>query len=154
MWQRLPQRDAHVLVRDLAQRHSYRDQYHIGFSVPLSPERPADDAAGVEIQHHREVQPAFLSPDVGEVGDPALVGSGRLELPIQQVRGDRVLGSRAVVERQPAPLAARLQARSPHQAGHPMLAAGITPGAQVAPHARTALGAIALIEAGTVLLHS
>ena len=39
---------------------------------------PADDFAAVEVQDGRQVKPAFLGLDIGEVGHPELVGRGGL----------------------------------------------------------------------------
>jgi len=78
---------------------------------PPSPglDRPTDDLAVEQIEYDRRVEPAFVRPDVGEVGRPCLIGWRRGEIPIQQVRRHRqCVGSGAVNEE---PLAARRTAR-------------------------------------------
>jgi hypothetical protein len=47
--------------------------------------RAADHAARLQIQVGGEVQVALGGQDLGEVGDPALVRAGGLELAIEQV---------------------------------------------------------------------
>jgi len=42
----------------------------------------ADDTAGVEIDDDGEVGETFLSPDVGDVGDPGPVWHVHVELPV------------------------------------------------------------------------
>jgi len=37
--------------------------------------RPADDLAAMQIQYGGEVKPAFAGGDVGQVGEPNLIGS-------------------------------------------------------------------------------
>ena len=111
---------------------------------------PADDPAREQVQHDRQVQPALGRPDVGEVGHPALVRRRRLELPIQHVRCDRAPAAR------PRPRAADAAGGAPCR---PARASGarrdggrsVSPVAQIAPHARTAVGAVALLEAGADL---
>src|SRR5215831_13756100 len=55
-----------------------------GFERELGPqmlfERPTDDHAREGIQHDGEKDEGFLQPDVGDVGDPNLVDSGRDEI--------------------------------------------------------------------------
>jgi hypothetical protein len=109
--------------------------------------RPADHAPRVQIQHHGEVQPAFRSPDVREVGHPALVRRCCHELPSQQVRCDRALGPTTVVYRQATSLVAGLKARHKHQPRHAVDAAAKAPIVQIAHNAPTAVGAVALLEA-------
>ena len=47
---------------------------------------PADDMAGMQIQDHREIQPAFSGPYIAYVARPFLIGLVRFEVPVQQVR--------------------------------------------------------------------
>jgi hypothetical protein len=51
-------------------------------------DRPADDAARMQIQDHRQIQPALSGPDVADIASPFLVRLGRTEIPIQQVWRD------------------------------------------------------------------
>ncbi len=50
-------------------------------------QRPADDLPIEEVQHHRQVEPAFIGPDIGQVRRPDPVWRCRREVPSQQVRG-------------------------------------------------------------------
>src|ERR1700690_1536767 len=115
--------------------------------------RPTHHASREQIQHDREVQPAFLRPDVREIRYPALVGRRRLELPIQQVRCNRMLRPHTRVAREPASLAAGLQAPRKHQPCNSVLAAAMAPGDQITPHARTPIRPVALLEAVTDRSH-
>ncbi len=42
-----------------------------------------------EIQDHREIEPAHLRPNVGDITDPALVRPGHFELAVEQIRSHR-----------------------------------------------------------------
>ena len=46
---------------------------------------PADDGPRVEIEHHREIQPALVGPDVGDVAGPDPVRLVDRELPIERM---------------------------------------------------------------------
>jgi hypothetical protein len=46
-------------------------------------ERPADHLATERIEHDREIDEGFAEPDIGDVGDPDLVDTGRLETACQ-----------------------------------------------------------------------
>ena len=48
---------------------------------------PPDDAAGVRVEHERDVDPSGPRPDVGEVGDPELVRAEPREVPVDEVGG-------------------------------------------------------------------
>jgi hypothetical protein len=53
--------------------------------------RPADDTAGVEVDHDRQIGKAFQRPDVGDVGDPDAIRSAilsRLKLDDDPASGD------------------------------------------------------------------
>ena len=52
---------------------------------------PANDLPGIEIDDRCQEQPALPGADIGDVRDPALVGSGRCEVLLQQIRGDRLV---------------------------------------------------------------
>jgi len=43
------------------------------------------------VQNDGDVKPAFSGPDGGEIGQPLLVGGGRLEIPVEDVVGDLTL---------------------------------------------------------------
>lgn len=84
--------------------------------------RPADNLAGVHVEDGGEVEPAFAGRDVGQVGEPDLVGSRRLEVPGQPVGRD---GIAVTAVRRPG---ATRQGRQSPQAGaaHQPLHAGST----------------------------
>src|SRR5690606_38966600 len=111
-----------------------------------------DDAPREQIQHHRKVQPTLARPDVRKVRHPALVWSGGLELPIQQVRGNAALWTGSAIHGQTAPLAAGLKARCKHQPRHAVDAASIAPIPKVSHNPRAAVGAVAEPEALADLL--
>jgi hypothetical protein len=52
---------------------------------------PTDDLAAVEVEDGGEVKPAGRSGNVGDIGDPDLVGSGGLGRLGQAVGGDGVV---------------------------------------------------------------
>ena len=61
-----------------------------GQRIPLHviTERPADDAAGVQIKDDGQIQPAFTGPDVAYITGPFWVRAIRSEVLIQQVGRD------------------------------------------------------------------
>jgi hypothetical protein len=48
----------------------------------------ADHAPGVQIQDHRQIEPALAGPDIADVARPFLIGPVRSEVAPKQVRGD------------------------------------------------------------------
>lgn len=66
--------------------HQQRLQHDIRCLTALH--RPADNRAGIEIDHHREIGEAFVGPDVGDVRDPRLVRTSNVELTVQSVVDD------------------------------------------------------------------
>lgn len=50
---------------------------------------PAHVLAGVQVQHHRQVQPAAALTDLGDVAHPGVVGAARVEAQRQHTSGDR-----------------------------------------------------------------
>ncbi len=46
---------------------------------------PADDAPAEDVEHHSKIEEAGRGRDVGNVGDPQMVGRRRLEVAIDQV---------------------------------------------------------------------
>ncbi len=49
---------------------------------------PAYDAPGVQVQDHRQIEPAFPGPDIADVSCPFLIGLIGSEIALQQVRCD------------------------------------------------------------------
>ena len=82
---------------------------------------PAHRAAGVEVEHEGEIEPALRRRDVGQVGQPDPVWRLRREVALEQVGRDRE-GMPAVRRpTEPAP-ASRRQAHAAHQPCHPLAA--------------------------------
>ncbi len=67
--------------------HRQRIGHDVGRHARL--DRPAHDLAVEEIQNDRQVQPAFIGPDVREIGAPSLVRRRRLEVSVEQIRRHR-----------------------------------------------------------------
>ena len=61
---------------------------------------PADDAPGVKVQDHRQIEPALPGPDVADVTRPFLIGLIGSEIALKQVWGDveRVIAVRRRLE--------------------------------------------------------
>ena len=49
---------------------------------------PADDAAGIEVEYCRQIQPTLVSRDVGDVSQPGLVDLGGGEVLLKPLEGD------------------------------------------------------------------
>lgn len=47
--------------------------------------RPPDYPTGMEIHHHRQIQPTLPGPDIGDVRDPSLVRPGHGELAVETI---------------------------------------------------------------------
>ena len=59
-------------IRSLPQRH--QDGLQDELSVLAGAHRPTNNATRVEVHHNDQIQPAFRSSDVRDVGDPLGVG--------------------------------------------------------------------------------
>ena len=70
----------------MADRHRQRLLREITGKPRL--QRPADHGAGVEVEDHRQIEPALRGPDIGDVPSPYLVGLRDRELAIEHVRRD------------------------------------------------------------------
>lgn len=68
--------------RAFMQRLFQRVEHEIGVHRTTDP--PADDAPGKPVDVEGHLQPALPSRDMGEVRAPELIGSMRLELPVDQ----------------------------------------------------------------------
>jgi hypothetical protein len=68
------------------------DRHHQGIGdelrCHLCTHRPADHASREQIDDDSHIEPTFCRPNIGEVGDPFAVGSGRLEGAVEYVRSD------------------------------------------------------------------
>lgn len=105
--------------------------------------RPADHRPGVKIENHRQIQPAFPGPDIGDVGHPSNIGLLDRKFPLQAAGRESVRLSSSIsgllVSSQ------RLDPVLPHQARHSMLAAGLAVFPGVAQYPRAAVTPLALL---------
>lgn len=86
---------------------------------------PADDAAGVGVDHDGEVEESFPGAQVGDIGDPQPVRCGGGELPLDQVRRGR--GSCGLAARLAAsPAVGALNAGQAHQSRHRLAVPPVT----------------------------
>ena len=63
-------------------------QHDLGAQMRL--DAPADDLARPHVEHDRQVQETGPGRDVGDVGDPELIGSVGFELALHQIVADRL----------------------------------------------------------------
>ena len=80
-------------------------------------DRPADDAAGVDVEDGGAVDPALAGAVLGDVGEPQLVRPVGTELPLHPVLPHRLGGSRVA----PAAAVNTLQAGQAEQPPHPFV---------------------------------
>jgi len=70
--------------RSLMQSHAQRVEHE---RCPhMRGELPADDPPAAGVDHETEEDQALPAAQVGEVGKPQLVGAGRAELPLNEIR--------------------------------------------------------------------
>ena len=122
----------------LTDRHLQCRQDQLGAQVRLH--RPADDPTAERIEHDSEIQEAGSRRDIGDVGDPKLVGAVGGEIPVHQVR------RRARVAVPPGGDDATAAADAdnpcrPHQPGNPLFADCPTFGTQLGMNSRCTVGA-------------
>jgi hypothetical protein len=139
-----PKLAALIRMVDHVRRTALRERHVQGIEHELSPQvrchRPADDAAAPRVENDGEVQEAGPGRDVRDVGDPELIGSGRGEVALDEVRrGPRVLRA----DRRARPLAATHadQAGCTHQARDPLAAHVHALSCQLRVHPRHAVRA-------------
>ena len=133
----------HQAGRRFATPYRRQERLHHHIAVQRRPHRPAHHLSREQVDHHGQVQPAFVRAQVGDVRHPVRVGFRRLELPIKMIRRHR--RRLAAVMVRPTPIAdLRLQAFGPHQPRHSMLAAGFALLAQVVGHFAIAVDRTAL----------
>lgn len=80
---------------------------------------PAHDESGIDIEHHRQVQPAFSSPHGGNIGEPFPIRSRSRKIALQQIGSHRIAVA-TIGGTYTTLLLDRTQASSPHQAGDAM----------------------------------
>ena len=144
--------------RASAQRHPKGFQYQ----VPLqsSTRTPPHHFAGIQIQDHRQIEPAFFGANISNIACPALVGGFRSKILFQPIGSDRQpMVTRC---RSPKPsLGNALQARLAHQSGHPMMPTGMPLISEFGSDPKAPIGAHALCmnranfsEEPAILTHS
>lgn len=109
---------------------------------------PPHDPAGKEVEHHRQIQPPFACPAIGNIDAPFLVGGRRNKILIQQIGRDRV-GMVAVGRALETAFLPRFEAVLAHQAGHAPPADGQAVCLHFMRHARAAIGLVRAREGCT-----
>ena len=107
--------------------------------------READDLTAEQIDDDREIEPAFLRPEIGDVAGPDTVRRFDAKVALQQVRRDRK-PMRTVRRRLELALATRLKTVGLHQLAHALLARPNAARQKLTPDTRPAIGALHLIE--------
>jgi hypothetical protein len=105
---------------------------------------PAHHCAGVRVNHQRQIQPAFIGADVGDIRDPDLVRLCDCEFPLQKVW--RCGGRHAYLVARSLVAAYRTQLSLAHKACNALLDAGNAGLAQVALNAWAAVNALAVFK--------
>ena len=87
-------------------RHGERGDGEFGAHVIAH--RPADHLAGEQVEDHGQVEPAFAGRDVGDIGQPDLIGPVGDKILVQQVcrhrEGMLAVGrANAIAARRPSP---------------------------------------------------
>ena len=114
---------------------------------PFSLLRPADDAPGVQVEHHGEIQPPLVGPHVGNVTGPGLVRPLRTKLTVQHITGDRP--DRSSPTQHPVPFLDRpTEPRLSHQSGHAMPPHVVPASLEFGAHTGTSIRAVALLMNG------
>ncbi len=129
-----------ALVGALPQCHQDGLQHELG--VLVSAHGPANHTTGVEVHHNGQVEPAFGSSDVRDVGDPLGVGFIRAEVS-SQVIANMIRPSSRWLCSPLSPLRNAAKTILSHQASHAVAAARFAQVAQLVPHARASENSIA-----------
>src|SRR5229473_8192668 len=101
--------------------------------------RPADDLAAVEVHDRGQIEPALISLDVGDVGEPDPVRRGGGEVPLEQIRGDREVVTAVGGAHPPWPRHDGPDAVTAHQSFDTTAAHPTALGPQLGMDARTAI---------------
>ncbi len=118
-------------------RHTQRVRYQLRAHVRLH--RPTRDLTAEQVEDDRQVQPTLVSPEIGDVRTPGLVGARGREVALQQVWRDRqavITVSRSLE----SAFDLRLDAVQLHEPLHTILADANALGQQFLPHVRPAVG--------------
>src|SRR5439155_4094502 len=128
--------------------HRHREGLDREMAIVDGADRPAHDEAGEQIQNRGQIEfPALADDELGGIADPALIrGVGR-ELPIEQIRGNRLamMAHGRACEALPDP---GLQAILLHQTDDPLAAHPHLLLEQVPVNPRTPVPLLALLERG------
>jgi hypothetical protein len=108
---------------------------------------PANSSPRVQVQHHRDKQPALGRPEVGKVRDPFLIRTRCLKLPIQDVPRDLLRIALAAIRWQSASPGSRPESLISHQALDSVKAAPMTCLQHIEPYTTCAIAAVAFQEA-------
>jgi hypothetical protein len=140
------------LIRMMKQRvglaappDGHHQRIHDQRRIPISRHGPADDPAGEQVRHDRNVEPAFCGPDIGEVGQPLLVWPVRLEGSVKDVISNH--RPFVLVLRLSTAFGPRPQGVDPHQPFDPVKSAGQPLFQDIAPNAARAVAPVAGPEA-------
>ena len=93
--------------------------------INLSCKCPADHLAAVQVDHHRQMQPALACPDAGHINTPDPVWLRYIKLSVEMVGGQRI----ALQSTAPDPVLALAKHRNTcqlHQLARPVTADWIT----------------------------
>ena len=101
--------------------------------------RPTDQRVVMQVTDAGQVELAVAAAELGDVGDPSLIGALGGEVPLQQVRC-RGHGGVAASTPLSSPMGAD-EALSTHQTGHPMPAGVMAGPAELTSDSRRAVGA-------------
>jgi hypothetical protein len=126
-----------------AQGHPQRRFHQALLSMPGH--GPAHDEPGIDIQHHRDVDPALSGPHGGDIREPFPIRSKSREIALQQIGSHRI--AVATIGGAHAPLLLdSAQARLPHQARDAMFATTDALRPQFGMNTRTAIDRSAMQE--------
>ena len=79
-------KDAAFRPRSESDRHVQRPNCKVAFHLIAN--CPTDNALGVQIQDHGQIQPAFAHPNIADIACPFLARRISRKVPIQHVRRD------------------------------------------------------------------
>lgn len=116
------------------------------YQLPVDPfaHRPPNHQPGIQVNHYRQVQPAFFCPDVRDVRRPYLVRPFRRELSVEHIPGHRQVVLR-VRRHHETPLPSATKLLGAHQLRHPGPTYPHPLGYQLGVHTRASIRLPALL---------
>ena len=108
--------------------------------------RPADDLHRGQILDGGELEPAFVSCDVGDVSEPDRIGRNGFEVAVEQIGRDRMGVAAVGGDRRPPPASRWTNAVLSHELGDPALRDAKAAGLQLGMDPRRAVAPLALLE--------